>query len=115
MLTDTNKVKSTTPGEWIVTTNRLDQSPDNRTHICVVVAQNPSKIIALTGYEGAEDEAESIANAALISVAPDMLEALVTIQQALMHPTESVIPISEINKMISDVFTKLANEAGEEL
>lgn len=106
--------KQTSPGEWIVSTNYPKGSTDKRMQICVVVASKPSKIIALTGYEGAEDEAESIANAALISIAPDMLETLIVIQEEL-NTSKEVINLEAINKLISDVFSKLANEAGEEL
>lgn len=109
-----NQVKANTRGPWIVSTNVVKGSPDRRVHICVVQATNPSKIVALTGIEGEPDENESIANAALIAVAPDMIEALIAIQEELMTSKE-VIDLEAMQSMISEVFAKLANEAGEEL
>jgi hypothetical protein len=109
-----SETKSPTRGPWIVGTNIVKGSPDRRIHICVVRAEQPNKIIALTGIEGAPDEAESIANAALIAIAPDMLEALIAIQETLMT-SKQPIDLEAMNTMISEVFAKLANEAGEEL
>lgn len=110
----TQQIKTTTPGPWIVSTNVIKGSPDRRMMICVVKANNPSKIVAFTGVEAAEDENESIANAALIAVAPDMLEVLIALQMEL-NTSKDVIDLEAMNAMISDVFAKLANEAGEEL
>lgn len=106
-------IKMTTRGPFIVSTNTIKGSPDRRVHICVVQAKNPNKIVASTGFEGAADEAESIANAALFSVADLMLETLIDVQMELN--TAKVIDIEKVNEMISEVFARLANEAGEEL
>jgi len=105
---------STTPGPWIVSTNVIKDSPDRRMMICVVKGEQPNKIVAFTGVEGATDADESIANAALIAIAPEMLDALIAIQETLMSE-KAVIDLEAINQMISDIFAKLANEAGEEL
>ena len=107
-----NPIKHTTPGPFIVSTNTIKGSPDRRVHICVVQANNPAKIVASTGFEDADDQAESIANAALFAVSDLMLETLIDIQMELN--TAKVIDIEKINEMISEVFAKLANEAGEE-
>ena len=110
-----DQIKATTPGPWIATTNTVKGIPDRRMMICVACANKPNKIVALmTGVEGGTDEIESIANAALIAIAPEMLDALIAIQETL-NSSKDVIDLEAMNAMISEVFAKLANEAGEEL
>jgi hypothetical protein len=116
-----NQIKMTTPGEWIVTTS--DEVPMSKIKV-VSVNEHRSiqKEIAIVGkilIDNSTDpltpqEAEAMANAALIAVAPDMLDALITIQGAL-HSGEGYLDLEAIDEMISTVFSKLANEAGEEL
>jgi hypothetical protein len=110
--------KATTPGEWIVTTQKIKGKSERNSHICVVVA-GTKKVIAITGIEGKPNENEAIANAALISIAPGMLEALILIQHAALMqiaaPNVDVMNPNAINEMISDLLAKLANEAGEEI
>lgn len=107
-----DNMKITTRGPFIVSTSTLKNSLDRRTYISVVQANHPGKIVALTGIEGAEDEAESIANAARFAISDLMLETLIDIQIELN--TAKVIDIEKVNEMISEVFARLANEAGEE-
>jgi hypothetical protein len=106
-------IKSTTRGPFIVSTSVVKGSLDRRTHISVVQANHPRRIVALTGIEGEADESESIANAALFAVSDLMLETLIDVQMELN--TAKVIDIEKVNEMISEVFARLANEAGEEL
>lgn len=100
--------KFTTPGEWIV-------SQENDGRICVkAMTERGSRIIAVTGMVGGDDENEAIANAALMACAGPMLETLVAIQDAL---TAKMIDVDAMLEMIvgqQGVFAKLANEAGEE-
>lgn len=104
-----NGIKSTTPGEFIVTTNDEDQ--------ILVVATNEqtgaSKVIANCGRMDSDDGDEFLANAALFATSRDMLDALIEVQTELN--TAKVIDIEKINEIICQVFAKLANEAGEEL
>jgi hypothetical protein len=65
-------------------------------------------LVAVCGMEGTAYEAESIANAALIAIAPEMLEALIAIQEAAMT---NQLNAENVEQLISDVFAKLANEA----
>lgn len=102
---------NTTPGPWIVSTSTIKGSPDRRSHICVMQVANNNKMVAFTGFEGELDEAESIANAALIAIAPEMLDALIAIQE--FANSRDGIDDEAVNVMISDIFAKLANEAGE--
>ena len=106
-------IKHTTSGQFIVSTRTVKDSPDRRVHICVVQADSPGKIVAMTGFEGAPDEAESIANAALFAVSKDMLDALIAIQETINPAYDGEVDLIAMNAMISDIFAKLANEAGE--
>jgi hypothetical protein len=103
-----------TPGPWIVGTNVIKGSPDQSEMICVSQADNIKKIVAITGYAGAHDEAESIANASLIAIAPEMLEALIAIQESAIANINGVLDANPIAALISEIFEKLANEAGQE-
>ena len=99
----------TTPGPYIVGTTKAY----NIEFISVVTSARTSKAVALTGVAGAADESESIANAALFAIAPDMLDALIAISETIN--ADVPLDVESINAMISDVFAKLANEAGEEV
>ncbi len=66
--------QNATPGPWIPGIARVN----GVTHVSVNKAIDMKKTVALTGLTGQPDEPESIANALLISAAPDMLEALET-------------------------------------
>jgi hypothetical protein len=113
-------IKMTTPGEWIVTTS--DEVPMSKIKV-VSVNEHGSiqKDIAIVGkilIDNSTDpltaeEAQAMANAALIAIAPDMLDALITIQ-AELNTSKDIIDLEAINEMISNIFSKLANEAGEE-
>jgi hypothetical protein len=98
-----------TPGEWIVSTTTVKDSPDRCWHICVMQSEAPHKIVGLFGVAGAPDADESMANASLLASQKEMLEALIAIQEAAEMP---VIDRDAIRQLISDVFAKLANEAG---
>lgn len=65
-----------TKGEWEVGVSDIIGTGNDREHIVVGLKENLHKIIAATGFAGADDESESIANANLISAAPDMYQAL---------------------------------------
>ena len=70
-----------TKGEWVVgqgTIKGLDGE-----HIGVALKENTKKIIASTGFVGASDEVESLANATLIAAAPDMYEKLLKLKKWL--------------------------------
>ena len=103
-----------TPGPWIVSEDTIKNSPDRRVHVCVTQANNQSKIVALTDYYGENDEAESRANAALIAIAPDMLEALIAIQETAIANLNGTMNADPVAAMISDILEKLINEAGIE-
>lgn len=101
---------STTPGDWYVTTQNREGKPN--AVICVKSTAS-GRIVAVTGVEGAPDEAESIANAAAISIVKPMMDALIAIQETINPANdETVIDLIAMNTMISDIFAKLANEAG---
>lgn len=109
MQPDTQTTKATSPGEWIVTTVGGQ---------IVVVAWDenstaPQKVIAIFGDEDAPDANEHIANAALLTISKPMLDALIAIQETLMTSKE-ILDLESINRMISEILAKLANEAGEE-
>lgn len=108
--TMTEEMLSTTPGPWIVTTQNLLQR--DKAVICVKAGKT---LIATTGMEGGMigmSESTAIANAALIAIAPDMLDALIEIQQAINPEYDGMVDLVELNQKISDVLAKLANEAG---
>jgi hypothetical protein len=103
-----------TPGPWIVMTHNL--TINNQLFGNAIVIQKSEHtaekdyFIALCGQDdGNEYASEAMANAALISIAPDMLEALIAIQEAARM---DMLDEESITKLISDVFAKLANEAG---
>lgn len=103
-------VKMTTPGEWIVTTIDRQIVVVKLSHHIGIADQT----IATFGDEDAHNADEHIANAALLSVSKDMLEALIAIQHTL-NTSKYVVNLEAINQTISNIFAKLANEAGEEL
>lgn len=102
-------IKFTTPGPFIVTTNDSDE--------IIVVSINGHgsiiKTVAVCGHVDVDSEDESLANAALFATSRDMLDALIDIQVMVSNP-ESV-DLEFINEIISNVFSRLANEAGEEI
>ena len=109
-MSDTNKkteLMSTTAGEWIVST-----TPKGL--ICVQAIES-QKIVAVTGAIGSPviSVPEATANAALISVSKNMLDVLIAIQEAVINPACEDVDLIAINGMISEVFAKLANEAGQ--
>jgi hypothetical protein len=101
--------KMITPGQFIVCMNVVKNSPDKRVHITVSTNTTPSKIVALCGFAGTLDESESIANASLFAISKEMLETLIAIQESARM---DILDPESIEKLISDVFAKLANEAG---
>jgi hypothetical protein len=117
----TDQIKSTTPGPWLV--NWHDVTIGGRTiknAICVEKPPTPAhyNVIAVCGTEDAEEANTAKANAALISIAPEMLECLIAIQETALMDMENGcngLHSEPINAMISAVLAKLANEAGEEI
>jgi hypothetical protein len=106
-----NNMKAT-PGPWIVTTSNV--SLLDHASICVRSLKT-NTLVAITGTEAASNKDTVTANAALISIAPDMLDALIAIQESAlmdMETGENGIHSRPINELISAVFAKLANEAG---
>jgi hypothetical protein len=69
---------NTTPGPWQAGIYNLDH--DGHDHYGVGPVSNDHLIVALTGLVGAADAELSIANAEFIAKAPEMREALLTIQ-----------------------------------
>jgi hypothetical protein len=65
-------------------------------------------------YYVSVDEAEILANAALISVSKDLLDLTIEIMTAL-NTSKETIDLEELNEQYSKVLAKLANEAGEEI
>lgn len=105
--TPIEKVKSPTPGEWFVST--VDKQ------IVVMTCKDAKRIILATlGDDDAPNADELIANAALFAISKNMLEALIVTSQELMT-SKKPIDLEALNQIYSDVFAKLANEAGEEL
>lgn len=113
MILKDKDLKMNTPGEWIVTTS-AKYVPNGEPVYIVVANAETDQIIAIMGAENDALANEHLANAALLAVAKDMLDALVIIQNQVLDPEEET-DLVEINSMISDIFSKLANEAGEEL
>ncbi|MDX9690774.1 MAG: hypothetical protein RBT70_10025 [Alphaproteobacteria bacterium] len=111
-------MKSTTPGPWIVAGTTLKTTDNGNASVYVVRADDQHKVVAIVGAKCPDDIGAAIgktlANAALIAIAPDMIDCLIAIQQTLMSDKE-VVNLEAMNEMISGVFAKLANEAGEEL
>jgi hypothetical protein len=108
---------STTPGPWIVAGTTLKTTKNGNASVYVVRADDQHKVVAIVGAKSNDLEAaigKTLANAALIAIAPDMIDCLIAIQQTLMSDKE-VIDLEAMNEMISGVFAKLVNEAGEEL
>jgi hypothetical protein len=105
-------IKATTKGEWICTTS-AEYVPGGEPVYIAVASYPTGQIIAILGSTETEElKNEHMANAALIASAPAMLDALIAIQEAA---SMNMLDAESINAMISDVFAKLANEAGEEL
>lgn len=74
-----------TDGPWRASTVRYEQVLHHGV-VSSAKGSNPAMVIAVTGVVGAGDDAESIANAALISAAPDMFYALTCCVNALAKP-----------------------------
>lgn len=105
--TPVEKVKSPTPGEWFVST--VDGQ------IVVMTCKDAKRIILATlGDEDAPNADELIANAALFAISKNMLDALIVTTNQLFTYKEN-IDLEVLNQIYSDVFEKLANEAGEEM
>ena len=109
-------MKMTTPGEWIVSsenneikvvTLRKDRITPKTIAVFGLIDKNNPYYTSLT-------ETQALANAALLAISKDMLDVLITIQVEL-NTAKETIDLEAINEMISSVFAKLANEAGEEL
>lgn len=111
-------MKSTTPGPWIVAGTTLKTFENGNASVYVVRADDQHRVVAIVGAKCPGDLGTAIgktlANAALIAIAPDMIDCLIAIQQTLMSDKD-IIDLEAMNEMISGVFAKLANEAGEEL
>jgi hypothetical protein len=111
--TPQEEVKAPTRGPWIVTT-----VPAIIGRQIAVISDSEAasqQVICVIGDEFAPNANEHIANAALIAAAPDMLDALIAIQEQLLDPGTDEVDLNAVNELISDIFAKLANEAGEEL
>ena len=81
--------QTNTPGPWEAVVATLKHGiPTGAEQFAVCAQGNPLHIVAITGATGAPDEAESIANARLISAAPEMLEALQAIDLSEKHYSE---------------------------
>lgn len=114
-----NQIKSTTPGEWIVTeeddqimvvANGLKDQPEMQASI--------RRVIAVFGDSDSQYAGERLANAALMSISKEMLDALIAIHESARMEISSGVKYmnaNAIDEMISEVLSKLANEAGEEL
>jgi hypothetical protein len=84
-----------TKGKWEAGTTVIDNLGK---HIAVALVDNPHKIIALTGFVGADDEIESIANAELIC-------ALVNAAQEIGEPmkvAENLKAMHDTLRLFSD-------------
>ncbi len=91
---------NTTQGPWMAISNGDE---------LLIVSAKTDKIVAIVSGTRAEDQA----NAALISVTTDMLDALIAIQESINPANdETVIDLVAMNVMISNIFSRLANEAG---
>jgi hypothetical protein len=60
----------------IVGSSTLKNSRAQALHVVVVAADEPNKILASTGFVGAPDEAESLANAYVFAQAPQLRATL---------------------------------------
>lgn len=101
-------IKQTSSGEWIVTTNEKEIA------VVQLCSNGTQKTIATFGNEADQNANEHIANAALLSASKEMLDTLIAIQDELTT-SKKIINLEALNEMLSEVFAKLANEAGEEL
>jgi hypothetical protein len=96
----------TTAGPWYVSTMNYIQNQ----HDVICVKGPQDVIVSVNGVKGQYFADEAMANAALIAIAPEMLDALIAIQET-SRMVDS-IPSASVNTLISDIFAKLANEAG---
>ena len=96
----------TSKGPWFVTT----MNNTGNSHDVICVKGHKDNVISVNGVLGIFGEQEAMANAALIAVAPDMLDALIAIQETCTMA--ECIQSQPISEMISEIFSKLANEAG---
>jgi len=79
------RTKGYTLGEWVTGENTVD----GVRHYGVGI-DDSYKMVALTGWVGAEDAEESIANARLIESAPDLLR-IATKQRELLRRAATII------------------------
>jgi hypothetical protein len=105
-----NDLKMTTRGEWIVS-----QLNDGRIAVVAIKEDSTQKVIAVTGMVGGDDENEAIANAALMAVAPQMLDVLIEVQNSLAQKLIDIDAIMELIAGPEGIYSRLANEAGEDL
>lgn len=104
---------TTTRGPWIVTTV---PAIIGRQIAVISTHENASQqVICILGDEYDPIANEHIGNAALIAIAPDMLDTLIAIQEQLLDPGAPEVDLNAVNELISNILGKLANEAGEEL
>lgn len=96
-----------TPGPWIVDTSTKVLGS------AVVINADTREIVAVCVDM---EKVDTMANAALISIAPEMMEALIAVQEAatmaMDGDLQGTLEAAPIAAMISDVFEKLVNEAG---
>lgn len=101
-----------TPGPWIV---KVKQASLFEVASVRVVNAVTGKIVAVCDTP-AMAVSEAIANAALISISNDMLDAIVAVQATVINAMDgdiqATVEAAPIAAMISDVLEKLVNEAG---
>jgi hypothetical protein len=107
------EIKAPTRGPWIVTT--VPAIIGRQIAVISTSEAATQQVICVVGDEFAPNANEHLANAAVIAVSLEMLDALIAIQEQLLDPGTNEVDLNAINELISGIFAKLANEAGEEL
>lgn len=94
---------NTTPGEWIVEPAELNAEEGVYLHKIVAVGPDGDQLVALV---------PNIADAALMSAAQKMMDALIDIA-GMMNTSKEPISIEKINEVTSHAIEKIAAESGE--
>ena len=105
-ITDVDGLKNVSAGDFIVGVSTIDDVD----LISVVVRGDEEKVVAITGLAGRDDEAESIANAILFSLAKTMFEAL---QEIAKTAEEQLGEHAAVTKLYSPEWTHPYHDIAE--
>lgn len=94
---------NTTPGQWIVQEDRDKSAEGTYLHKVIAVGPEGNVVVALV---------PSMADAALQSAAPEMMELLIWIHEQL-NKSKKPVSIAEFNERFGDIGEKISAESGE--